>query len=315
MKGRGISGSATVCGGNCDCAGRAGAGWRALWTLLAALLLLTPAWANRVLEDDAGHKVSLPDRPQRVICLSPSITQTVYALGAAGQVAGITDFTDYPPQALREKPSVGELLHPSLEKIVALHPDLAIALASMNSADTLRALERVGIPVFLVTAHGIAGIYHDTELLGRVLGREAQAAALLDQMHRREQAVRVRARGRRPPSVFLVLAMEPCITAGHNAFISEMIEAAGARSISTAIPQEWTRYSLETVLQQQPDYLLILRGVPFGLRDMQQHPVWRKLRAVQQGHVIVIDDRLQVPAPIAFDGLEDFSRQLQAQSR
>ncbi len=283
--------------------------------LLAVVVLLSPAWASRVLEDDAGRKITLPDQVKRVVCLSPNITQTVYALGAAGQVVGITDFTDYPPEAQREKPSVGQLLHPSLERIASLRPDLAIGLTSMNSADTLRAIERMGIPVFLVSSRGIAGIYHDTMLIGRLLGREAQATTLVEQMRKREQSVRARAQGVYQPTVFLVLAMEPCITAGRNAFISEMIEAAGARSISINVVQEWTRYSLETVLQKQPDYLLIIRGVPFGLKEMQQNPVWSKLNAVRQGHVIAIDDRIQVPAPVAFDGLEDLSRQLHRQSR
>jgi len=286
-----------------------------LRALLAICVLASPAWASRVLEDDAGRNVTLPDQVQRVVCLSPNITQTAYALGGAGQVVGITDFTDYPPEAQRQKPSVGELLHPSLERIASLRPDLAIGLTSMNSADTLRALERMGIPVFLLSSRGIAGIYRDTALMGRLLGREVQAAALVEQMRRREQLVRAQAKSAYQPTVFLVLALEPCITAGRNAFISELIEAAGARSISKNVLQEWTRYSLETVLQQQPDYLLIIRGVPFGLKEMRQHPVWSKLKAVQQGHIIMIDNKMQVPAPIAFDGLEDFSRQLHQQSR
>lgn len=286
-----------------------------LRSLLAVGLLLSPAWASRILEDDAGRRVTLPEQVQRVVCLSPNITQTAYALGAAGQVVGITDFTDFPPEARRQKPSVGELLHPSLERIASLRPDLAIGLTSMNSADTLRALERMGIPVFLLSSRGIRGIYHDTELMGRLLGREAQATALVEQLRRRELGVRAQAKTAYQPTVFLVLALEPCITAGRNAFISELIEAAGARSISTDVAQEWTRYSLETVLQQQPDYLLLIRGVPFGLKEMQRHPVWSKLKAVQQGHIITLDDRMQVPAPIAFDGLEDFSRRLHQQSR
>jgi iron complex transport system substrate-binding protein len=256
----------------------------------------------------------VPAQVHRVVCLSPSITETAYAIGAADQIVGITDYTEFPPEAARQKPSVGELLHPSLERIASLRPDLVIGVATMNSADTIRAIERMGVPVFLVSPHGIAGIYQDVGLMGRLLGREAQAAELVQRLKVREAAVRARARAAYQPSVFLVLAMEPCITAGRNAFITEMIEAAGARSITGEIAQDWTRYNLEAVLQRQPDYLLVIRGSPFGLREMQNNPVWNHLSAVRLGHVITIDKRMQVPAPIAFDGLEDFSGQLHAQA-
>jgi iron complex transport system substrate-binding protein len=286
---------------------------RLVMTVVAVVTLLTPAWASRMLRDDAGRNISVPDQVHRVVCLSPSITQTAYAIGADGEIVGITDYTEYPPEAKRQKPSVGELLHPSLERIASLRPDLAIGLATMNSVDTIRAIERMGVPVFLLSPHSIAGIYQDVLLMGRLLGREGQASALVKQLKAREQAVRVRARTAYQPSVFLVLGMEPVITAGRNAFIIEMIEAAGARSITSDVSQDWTRYNLETVIQRQPDYLLVVQGSPFGLQEMQRNPAWNSLAAVRLGHVITIDKRIQVPAPIAFDGLENFFGQLHAQ--
>ena len=91
------------------------------------LVFSLSAWASRLVRDDIGRSVSVPDHVHRVICLTPSITDTVYAIGGGEDIAGITDYTHYPPQAAREKPSIGDLLHPSLEKIASLHPDLAIA--------------------------------------------------------------------------------------------------------------------------------------------------------------------------------------------
>ncbi len=92
------------------------------------LALTLPAAALRVVSDETGRKVTLPDHVHRIICLTPSITDTVFAIGAGADVVGITDYTLYPPEA-RQKPSIGAVLRPSLERIAALHPDLVIGIA------------------------------------------------------------------------------------------------------------------------------------------------------------------------------------------
>ncbi len=297
---------------------RAGVSQMRQFVLCCALLLLSCyASALRIVRDDAGRTVSVPDHPHRVICLAPSITNTVYAMGAAGDVAAISDYSAYPPEAARQKPSVGDLLHPSLERIAALHPDLVLALSKFISAETIRSLERMGIPVFLTNPSGLAGIYHSIDSIGHLLGRDEEAAALIQQLRSREASVRTRTQGAgtgtgtKKPSVFLVLAIDPPITSGRGAFITEMIAAAGARSVTGDLPQEWLRVSLESIVAKQPDYLLLIKGSPFGLPEMQQRAGWKTLNAVRNGRVILVDDCIQIPGPIAFDGLDDLARQLQ----
>ncbi len=134
--------------------------------------------------------VSVPDHVHRVICLTPSITDTVYAIGGGADIAGITDYTHYPPQAARQKPSIGDLLNPSLEKIASLHPDLVIAVATLNSPETVQGIERIGIPVFLVSDRGLAGLYHSISSIGLAMGREREAALLVGQLRARERRVR-----------------------------------------------------------------------------------------------------------------------------
>jgi iron complex transport system substrate-binding protein len=279
--------------------------------LLLVLSLSAPA--ARLLLDDAGRSVSVPDQVHRVICLTPSITDTVYAIGGGEDIAGITDYTHYPPQAARQKPSVGDLLHPSLEKIASLHPDLAIAVATLNSSETVQGIERIGIPVFLVTDRGLSGLYHSISSIGLAIGRGPEADSLIGQLRVRERRVRsLAAQAGRGPSVFLVLSLDPCITAGRGAFITELISVAGARPITHDLTQDWLRVSLEAMISRKPDYVLVLKDSPFGLNEMQQRPGWNSLDAVRLGHVIRIDDRLQFPSPVAFDALEDFARQIHA---
>lgn len=286
---------------------------RKLGCWLALLLLLSScAWAAHSEKDETGRSVTVPDHVHRVISLSPSLTNTVYALGAAGDLVGITDYTVYPAEAAHQKPSVGSVVSPSLERIVALHPDLVLALPEFNGGETIAELERIGIPVFLFNTGDVANIYRSVESVGRVMGREREATALVAELRSREARVQAQSAGKERPSVLLVLSIDPLITAGKNAFITQMIEAAGARSVTDDVKQDWLQMNIEAILPRKPDYILLMKTGPVTLKDMRQHAGWSSLEAVQRGRVIVVDDRIQIPAPVAFDGLEDFARQLHA---
>ena len=136
-------------------------------------MLAVPCFASRTLTDEMGRKVVVPDHPHRIICLMPSVTDTVFALGAGDDVVAISDYTKYPAAALK-KPSVGDLIKPSIETILSLHPDLVIGMQPMGPMEVTEQLERVGIPIFLVSPHGIAGILHSVETIGH--GVEPNAA-------------------------------------------------------------------------------------------------------------------------------------------
>jgi iron complex transport system substrate-binding protein len=289
---------------------------RKMWPLLALLLLHANLWAAHWERDESGRAVAIPDHVHRVVSLAPSLTNTVYALGAASELVGITDYTDYPPGAKREKPSVGGVVGPSLERIVALHPDLVLALPEFNGAETIAGLQRLGIPVFLFEIGNVDSIYRAVADVGRVLGRQAEANRLLAELQAREKKVREQSAGQKRPSVLLVLSIDPFITAGKNAFITEMITVAGARSVTDDLSQDWLQMNVEAVLPRNPDYILLMKNGPVTLKELQQHAGWNSLEAVRRGRVMTLDPRIQVPAPVAFDGLEVLARQIRAaQSR
>jgi len=278
---------------------------------IAVLVLTLPAMALRVVSDETGRKVTLPDHVHRIICLTPSITDTVFSIGAGSDVVGITDYTLYPPEA-RQKPSIGEVLRPSLEHIAALHPELVIGVASLNDTETIQGVERMGIPVFLVNQTGLEGLYSSIASIGRALGREAQASALIEGLRVRESKLRSESQGGNRPSVFLAISIDPCITAGRRAFITELLAVAGAHPVTDDLAQEWVNVNIEAIIPRKPQFILLLKDSPFGLQEMRQHAGWRSLEAVRLGHVLRIDDRLQYPSPVAFDALDDFARQLRS---
>ena len=210
-----------------------------IFCLLSLLGMLTiPCAASRTVTDELGRTVVVPDHPHRVICLMPSVTDTVFALGAGDDVVGISDYTAYPAEALK-KPSVGDLINPSIETILALHPDLIIGVQPTGPMASTQQLERLGLPVFLTSPHGIAGIIHSVETIGEALNRTPQADVLAASLQHRVDAVRARTKGLPEPKVFMPIWYDPIITIGKHAFTTEIIEAAGAHSVTDDLTADW----------------------------------------------------------------------------
>jgi iron complex transport system substrate-binding protein len=275
-----------------------------LWFAAHAL----PCRASHTVTDETGHTVSVPDHPHRIICLTPSITDTVFALGAADDVVARTDFVKYPAEAVK-KPSVGSISNPSLETILSLHPDLILATPHFTQESVLDQLQHLGIPVYLIEPHGIAGILRSITDLGAALGRESQAAALNARLQQRIDAVRANVRGKPVISIFWPISYDPVITIGKGAFITELIEIAGGHSITSDLPQEWAHISMEAVVARAPQALLMMRNGSVTLNVLKTRPGWDVLPAVRSGRVYFIDQRLGLPSPVAIDALEDLAKE------
>jgi iron complex transport system substrate-binding protein len=279
-----------------------------LSALALATLLAAPCFASRTLTDEMGRKVVVPDHPHRVICLMPSVTDTVYALGAGDDVVGISDFTKYPAEAL-SKPSVGNLINPSIETILSLHPDLVIGVQPMGPMEATDQLERVGIPIFLVSPHGIAGIFHSIETIGEALNRPQKADALVHSLRQRVDAVRARTKHLPAPTVFMPVWYDPITTIGKHAFITEIIDAAGGHSITDDLSTDWPEVSLEVVLSRAPDALLLVRGGKTTMEVLESRPGWNNMAAIKAHRAYYVDDRINFPSPVAIDALEDLAKQ------
>ena len=279
-----------------------------LWTIILLTSLAAPSFASRTLKDELGRAVEVPDHPHRVICLIPSVVDTVYSLGVGADVVAISDFTKYPREAL-QKPSIGLPLSPSIEAIVALHPDLVLGSGDLNVLESAGSLQRLGIPVFMVDPHGIDGIYASILSIGKALNRESAADTLVARLRTRVELVKARVAGKPRLRVLMAIWYDPVMTIGKKAFIGELIEAAGGRSVTDDIAQEWPEISLESIVSRQPDALLFIKGSKLTAEELKTRPGWEHVKAVQQGRVFYIDDRIQHPSPVAFDALEDLAKQ------
>jgi iron complex transport system substrate-binding protein len=281
---------------------------RFLCLLPLVAVLALPCLASRTLTDEMGRAVVVPDHPHRVICLMPSVTDTVFALGAGDDVVGISDYTKYPAEALK-KPSVGDLIKPSIETILSLHPDLVIGLQPAGPLESTEELDRLGIPVFLVSPHGIAGILHSVESIGQALNRTSQARALTESLQHRVDVVKERTKGLPVPRVFMPVWYDPIITIGEHAFTTEIIEAAGSKSVTDDLAADWPHISMEILLARAPEALVLVRGGKTTLKVLQDRPGWNSVPAVRNRRVYYVDSRIEFPSPVAIDALEDLAKQ------
>ena len=224
---------------------------------------------------------------------------------------GVTDFTDYPPEA-QSKPSVGGLTDASIEKIVSLRPDLVLAMPHLNRQETVEELEHLGIPVFVVDAQGLQGILTSIQHVGDALNRSSEARELVKRLEDQRDSVAARVKGLPQPKVLVVVWHDPVTTAGSNSYITDVISAAGGESITADIAQAWPQISLEEVLRRSPDVVLLVNGVHGGVtgEELKAHAGWDQLPAVRDNHVIYMNEQLFRPSPVVFNALQQLAKKL-----
>jgi iron complex transport system substrate-binding protein len=291
-----------------DVRARGIAGWT--WALaLAVIVGLPSSLAARWVVDETGRRVEIPERPARLISLAPSVTETLFALGLGNQLVGDTDYCDFPPEA-RQKPHVGSILSPNLERIVALKPDLVLGSPEANRRETADQLERLGIPVYGVKAQSVEETLHSIEDLGRVLDRGNEAQDLVASLRRRIVAVEERAAARRHPKVLFVVWYRPLTIAGPHTFVDDVIRRAGGIPTNDGLSGEWPRMSLEEALHRDPEVILFPQSAAFSpsLDEFSRLPGWRDLRAVKTHQLYFIQETIIHPSPRLIDALEEVAR-------
>jgi iron complex transport system substrate-binding protein len=228
---------------------------RTLVTVALLLLAATPACAL-TLRDMLGREVTLPAPPSRIVSLVPSVTEIIFSLGAEARLVGRTDFCDY-PAAVSAKPSVGGMVNPNLETLVALRPDLVIATDEGNREETVRQLGRLRIATYLVHANRIAETVDLIARVGELTGRESEVPRLTGEMLRRVEAVRRAVAPFPRPRVLYVLWPEPLIVPGKASILTELIEVAGGVSITAADGDAYPRFSLEAAVARAPEVIIL----------------------------------------------------------
>ena len=259
--------------------------------------------------DMTGRDVTLAASPRRIVSLVPSTTEIVFALGGEGRLAGVTDYCDFPLGA-KKKPSVGDMVNPSVEIILTLRPDLVIATREGNREETFEELGRLGIPVFLVEAKTIVDVVAVIRRLAELTERTAGAPALIAALEQRIDAVRRTVASLGRPRVLYVVWPEPLIVPARDALVTELIQLAGGQSISAGDRGSYPRFSLESAIARNPEVIL-LANHRSGLATPASEK-WERftaVAAVRAGRIETVNgDLLHRYGPRIVDGLERLVR-------
>lgn len=249
---------------------------------------------------------------RRIVSLIPSLTEDLFAVGARSQVVGVDKFSTGIKGAQR-LPAVGDFASIDAERIIALHPDVVVAIPAQNRL--LEPLRRAGISVVLFRDDSFSDLFANLEGLGVLSGHLDGARALQASLKARTLQLHRSIRYKRTPSVFVVLDTNPIYTAGKNSYIASLIRLAGGKNAADNLSTPFAPYSAEALLRAQPD--VIVTDPSTGLRNVLQNEPWRSLRAVRQNHIYTISpaDVLERPGPRYNEGLAWLIERLQPLAR
>jgi iron complex transport system substrate-binding protein len=265
---------------------------------------------TRRLTDDAGRNVSLPARVNRVISLAPNLTEIVFAVGAGDRLVGRTSYCDYPPEA-KAVAEVGDTLHPSLERIIALKPQVVLISTASQLEVFTQQLQNQQIAVFVTDPHDLEGVFRSIEQIGEILGQKDRAQSVVQKLRERTNAVEQAVKDKPLVRLFYQLSAEPLYTAGHDAFVTDLMRRAGGASVTADVPGAWPKYSSESALAAKPEAIILPTGGSMGSGNSRVAEALRDSPAVETGRVYKInDDHLVRPGPRAIDGLEEMARAL-----
>lgn len=272
--------------------------WRTVLAA-AALAACAPA-AERPVEVDSAT-------PQRIVSLAPSLTETLFAIGAGDRVVGVTRYCQHPPE-VASRPRVGGHLDPNLEAIVGLEPDLVVAIPS--GRDTGRRLEGLGIRALVVDQSSVPAILQSVTRLAEVCGVADRGATVRQRMEHRLSRVRSLVTGAPRPRTVVVVGRQSHAgnlgavwVAGRDTFYDQVVRIAGGDNAVDVGLVRFPELSREGLAALDPEVILEVMAATEaeGLDLDRLRSSWRmltELRAVRGGRVhLLVGDHLVVPGP------------------
>ncbi|PAW78382.1 MAG: hypothetical protein B9S32_07605 [Verrucomicrobia bacterium Tous-C9LFEB] len=264
--------------------------------------------------DAFGREIVLPAPPQRIVSLAPSLTELIFALGAGDRIVADTTYCIHPPEAIA-KTKIGGIMDPDMEKMLGLHPDLVVG-SGLTPQEVVRQIDRLNIHAAYFRHTSIESVYRDTVDLATLLGLRERGEKIVADMRQRGEALTKQLQSLPPgprPKVLLLLRINGLYSAGKGSFPHELIQLAGGDNIAAQAATMWPQLAMETVIQNNPDVILVAIGKgkvdgDFLQKEwlrMRVDPRWSKIKAVANNRLVLVpDDLLTIPGPRLMEAAE-----------
>lgn len=270
--------------------------------LVVALLFALTARAEIHVTDDAGITLTLPAPAQRIVSLSPHITELLYAAGAGDQLIAAVAYSDYPEAAVK-LPRIGDATRIDLERLLTLQPDLIIAWGSGTPARELEAVRRLGLPLYLSEPRRLNNIGDQLRQFGRLAGTEQLAETAAVDYQRQLALLRARFADRTPVPVFYQLSQQPLLSVNGQHIISDVLTLCGGENLFAALPALTPHLGIESVLAAQPAAVIFALYPGESTEDVEVF--WRRYGLADTTRYIGIPgDYIHRPTPRILEGVE-----------
>jgi iron complex transport system substrate-binding protein len=199
--------------------------------------------------------LATPAPALRVISLAPSVTETVFALGAGNEVVGVSTYCDYPPEVTKIT-RVGSFLTPNIEEIIALKPDVIIGVPTPGNEEPVKTLQSLGFKIVIVPADTVEQTRTSITMIAHALSRDDDGRRLVERFDTRMTAVRQRLQGAPLRRVLMVVGQKPLVAVGSGTFQDELIRMARGINVAGATGLTWPHLNLETVIAWAPQVII-----------------------------------------------------------
>lgn len=289
-----------------------------LAVILAALMLTLCACGAQngggssgkvTVTDMMGREITLDEPATRVVALTASDCEILYAIGAGDALVGRGEYCDYPAEVL-EIPSVESGMETNIEQILALEPQVLLMSAMSQTEEQVKQLEDAGVHVVVSNAHDIEGTYTAIEMIGALMGKDKEAAEVVNNMKTTFADIQKNATGDGSKTIYFeVSPLEWGLwTAGKGTFMDEVANMMGLTNCFADV-EGWAEISEEQVLERNPDYILTISMYygegPTPVEEILGRTGWENITAIQNEAILNLqNNELSRPAPRLADGAQ-----------
>jgi iron complex transport system substrate-binding protein len=265
---------------------------------------------TREVTDEAGRHVRLPVKVQRIVSLAPNLTEIVYAVGAGDRLVGRTKYCDYPAE-VKTVAEIGDTITPSIERIIALKPQVVLVSTASQLEAFTRQLDEQRIAVYVTNPHSLEEVFRSIATLGDLFGTHERAEKLVADLRRRADVVSAAVSATKPVTVFYQVSNEPLYTIGRESYLTDLVRRAGGVSVTADVPTSFPRFSGEAALAARPEAIILPTGGSMGNANSTVAASLKNSPAAMNNRVFKInEDHLSRPGPRLVDGLEAMARAL-----